>query len=158
MKRLFASLAFAAVVFGLAGCGHVDLSPEGDPNRVVTGTVAVRMDLLPPPDAEVVVRVVEPPDVKTAEAKAANDIVIGERGTLERPERVIGEQVIHAPSSLPVSFRIEFHADDVTMRRGLNLEARISWGHRVRFRNLESQAITLATVGQPQIIRLEPVR
>ncbi len=158
MKRL--ALLSAAVVLGLGlfGCGHVDLTPESDPNRVLTGTVNVRMDLLPPPDTEVVVRLVEPPDVTAAPAAVAKDVVIGERGTRERPEQVVAEQVIRAPASMPVSFRLEYRADDAQLRRGLNLEARISWGGRLRFRNIEAQAVILSNSTQPQTIWVEPVR
>jgi uncharacterized lipoprotein YbaY len=149
---------FAAAFGWLAGCGHVDLAPEGDPHRVVSGTVNVRMNLLPPPDSEVVVRLVDPANITAAPAKAAQDIVIGERGARERPEQVVAEQVIHAPQAMPVPFRIEFQADDTTMRHGLNLEARISWGGRVRFRNVESQAVTLANADTPQVMVLDPVQ
>jgi hypothetical protein len=151
-------LVAALVLFFTPGCGHLDVAPEGDPNRVVTGTVNVRMDLIPPGDAEIVVRVVEPPDITAAPTTAAKDLVIGERGTQARPENVVAQQVIRAPAGMPAPFRVEFRASDDTMRRGLNIEARISWGGQLRFRTIESQAITLATVGAPQTIWVEPVR
>lgn len=148
---------FAAVLLS-SGCGHVDLSPEGDPNRVLTGTVNVRMNLLPPPDAEVLVRVVEPPDMTSAPTAIQKDIVLGEQGEQVRPERVIAEQAVRAPAAMPVAFRIAYHASDEQLRHGLNVEARISWGGRVRFRTVESQAITLATADTPQSIWVEPVQ
>jgi uncharacterized lipoprotein YbaY len=158
MKNPFVVIAaIAAILLGSAGCGHLDLKPEGSPNRVATGSVKVRMNLLPPADSEVVVRIVQPPDI-TAAPTAASGITIGERGSRERPEQVVAEQVIHAPAALPVSYRIEFRADDAQLRRGLNIEARISWGGRLRFRNLEAQAITVGTLDQPQDIWVEPVR
>jgi uncharacterized lipoprotein YbaY len=149
------SLTAALVLLLAPGCGHLDVAPEGDPNRVATGTVNVRMALVPPADAEVVVRVVEPSDITAAPAVASNDLVIGERGTQSRPENVIAEQVIHAPASMPVPYRIEFHATDAAVRRGLNIEARISWGGRLRFRTVESQLVNVAA---PQVIWVEPVR
>jgi len=159
MKRFFPHLAMAtAIVAWFSGCGHLDLAPESDPHRVVTGTVAVRMNLIPPPDSEVVVRLVEPPDITAAPTKAAQDLVIGERGARERPEQVVAEQLVHAPQAMPVPFRIEFQASDTALRRGLNVEARISWGGRVRFRNVEAQAITLATIAAPQTLVLDPVQ
>lgn len=157
MKRpLLLSLAALALVL-FAGCGHMDLSPETDPNRILTGTVNVRMSLIPPPDAQVVVRVVAPPDLTSAPTTATNDLVIGERGTREQPEQVLAEQVIRTPGALPVPFRVEFRAPDEQLRRGLNVEARISWGGRLRFRNLDAIAITLANVSQPQTIWVQPV-
>jgi uncharacterized lipoprotein YbaY len=158
MKRrsLFALAACAGLL--LAGCGHVDLTPESDPNRVLTGTINVRMDLLPPSDSEIVVRLVDAADVTAAPAIASQDVMIGERGLRERPEQVLAEQVIHAPARMPVAFRLDYRADDATLRRGLNLEARMSWGGRVRFRTLEGQNVTLVTAGEPQVIWLEAAR
>lgn len=158
MKHLPCLLAALGFVFASLGCGHVDLTPEGNPDRVVTGTVNVTMNLLPPPDASVVVRVIEPADVTNVTTAPANDLVIGERGPQVRPENVLGEQQIHAPAAVPVPFRLEFKASDAELRRGLNIEARISWGGKVRFRTVESQVITLATIAQPQVVWVQPVR
>jgi uncharacterized lipoprotein YbaY len=157
MKRF---LALAAVGFALftLGCGHVDLTPESDPDRVLTGTVNVHMDLLPPPDAEVVVRLVELPDVTAASTRAQKDVVIGDNGTRERPESVVAETVIHAPATLPIPFRLEYHASDALLRRGLNVEARISWGKQLRFRTLDAQVVTLATANTPLTVWAEPLR
>ncbi len=159
IPMLFLSLAAALLLAG-TGCGHLDTSGEGDPNRIVSGVVNVRMNLLPPPDCQVVVRLIEPPDVTAAPTAASKDMVIGERGTRERPEQVVAEQVIRAPAALPVPFQLEFHADDAQLRHGFNIEARISWGGRLRFRNIESQAVTLDTVAKKQTISLwlEPVQ
>lgn len=159
MKRFpLVSLLAAALLLMTASCGHVDLTPESDPNRIVTGTVNVRMDLLPPPDSEVSIRLVEPSDLTAAPAVASPGLVIGERGTRSRPEVVVAEQVIRAPAAMPVPFRLEFRADDTALRRGLNIEARISWGGKIRFRTVDAQVVTLATVAQPQTVWVEPVR
>jgi uncharacterized lipoprotein YbaY len=158
MKRISFLLAAGIALAGLTGCGHVDLTPEGDPNRVVTGTVNVRMNLIPPSDAVVVVRLVQPPDVANVSSAPMSDMVIGERGPQARPENVVGEQVIHAPAAVPVPFRVECQASDALLRRGLNIEARISWGGKVRFRTVESQVVTLATVASPQAVWVEAVR
>lgn len=159
MKRFFL-LVLGVALFASLGCGHVETTVGSDPNRVVTGTVNVRMNLIPPPDAEIVVRIVEPPDVTSAPAAASKDLVIGERGTRERPEQLVGEQIIRAPGALPLPFRIEFRADDGMLRHGLNVEARISWGGRLRFRTIESQVITLRSIerAEPIAIWVEPVR
>jgi uncharacterized lipoprotein YbaY len=155
----YSGILFSCVLlFVTAGCGHVDLTPEGDPNRVLTGTVNVRMNLIPPPDAEVVVRILNPSDVTAAPTAPSKDLVIGERGTREQPEQVVAEQTIHAPPAMPVSFRIEYRASDAMLRRGLNIDARISWGGRIRFRTVDAQAVTLATVESPHVIWVEPVQ
>lgn len=155
LSRLIPALVALAIS---VGCGHVDLSPESDPNRVLTGTVNVRMNLLPPPDTEVLVRIVEPSDITSAPTTVGKDIVIGEQGAHVRPEEVVAEQSIRAPATMPVPFRMPYHASDEQLRRGLNVEARISWGGRVRFRTVESQAITLATADTPQTVWVETVQ
>ena len=155
MKRSLWLLVMSCAVWVTAGCGHVDLAPETDPNRVVTGTVNVRMDLTPPPGAEVVVRLVEPPDVTAAPTAASRDLVIGERGTRTQPEKVVAEQVIRSPSGMPVPFRIEYRASEATMQRGLNIAARISWDKRLRFRTMSAQVVTLATANEPQTVWVE---
>ena len=149
-----------ALLFAVLGCSHLDLAPAGNPNRVLTGTVNTRMNLLPPPDAQVVVRLIVPPDTTAAPTPAAKNMVIGERGSREQPEQVIAEQVIHAPPTVPVPFRLEFQADDAELEHGLNIEARISWGRELRFRNIEAQAVTLETVnsGKPITLLVEPVK
>ena len=40
-------------------CSSIDLTPEGDPQRVVSGTINLRSDLALPTDTVVVVRVPE---------------------------------------------------------------------------------------------------
>ena len=158
MRYSLVILAACGLLCGLSACGHVDLSPGGNPNRVLTGTVNVRMDLLPPPDTEVVVRIVEPADLTAAPAGTGSGLVIGERGEHVRPERVLGEEVIHAPAAMPVPFRIAYHASDDRLQRGLNVEARISWGGHVRFRTLEAQEVTPANAGQPLDLWVQPVQ
>lgn len=157
MKPLLNLLGLAALTLAAAGCGHLDMARGSDPNRVVTGSVAVRMSLMPPPDAELTVRVLEPSDTTAAPAAMGRDLVIGERGAQMRPERIVGEQVITAPGSLPVTYRLEFRADDAQLRRGLMLEARIAWGRKVRFRTVEAPVLTLENLGQPHTILLAPV-
>lgn len=157
MKALLNFCCVTALALTLVGCGHIDVARESDPNRVVTGSVAVRMNLMPPPDAELTVRVLEPSDTTAAPAAMGRDLVIGERGAQVRPERVVGEQVIQAPGALPVFYRVEFRADDAQLRRGLMLEARIAWGRKVRFRTVDAPVLTLENLGEPHTILLAPV-
>ena len=157
MKRSLL-LFVAAGLLVLAGCGHLDLTPEGNPNRVVTGTVNVRMNLLPPPDSEIVVRLLRPADLTAAPTGVGQDLVIGQRGTRVQPAQVVAEQVIHAPARMPVSFRIAYRASDERLRHGLNIEARMSWGGRVRLRTVDAQAITLENADVAQALWLQPVQ
>ena len=147
----------AAVLLLFTGCGHLDLTPEGNPNRVVTGTVNVRMNLLPPPDSELIVRLLQPADVTATPTDAGQDLVIGQRGTREQPAQVVAEQVIHAPARMPVAFHLAYHASDERLRRGLNIEARMSWGGHVRLRTIDAQALTLENADAPQTLWLQPV-
>ena len=55
MKRATQFLA-AAAALALSGCGHLDLSPEGDPSRVLTGEVRLGEPMPLPSDAVVTVR------------------------------------------------------------------------------------------------------
>ncbi|PTX95474.1 YbaY family lipoprotein [Opitutus sp. ER46] len=151
-------VAASGLVLALAGCGHLEHAREGDPNRVVTGTVNVRMDLMPPADAKLTVRLVAPANVTAAPAQAAPDLVIGERGSRAQPEQIVAEQDIPVPTSMPAPFRLEFRASDAELRHGLNIEARLSWGGRMRFRTFESQVVTLETVARPQTVWIEAVR
>ena len=117
---------FLAVLAALAlsGCGHLDVTPEGDPSRVLAGRVDLGNAVALPADAIVTVRVVEPP-----------------MGGV--PQRVLGSQTIRNPGAAPVEFRVEYLADDELLRRGLNVEARVSWGGRVRYFNMNGYAVTL---------------
>lgn len=138
-------LSLAALLLA-PGCGHLDLTPEGDPNRVLTGTVEFREPFTLPADAVVVVRVI---DTKR-DTEVQPTAVLGEPSTLaprsSQPPRILGEQVIHGPGQPPIPFRIEFTATDPMLRAGLNVEARVSYGGRVRFFNVNSYAVTLSNV------------
>lgn len=120
--RLLAVLAALA----LSGCGHLDVTPEGNPSRVLTGRVDLGGAVALPADAVVTVRIVEPPRVGV-------------------PQSVLGSQTIRNPGAAPVEFRVEYMADDELLRRGLNVEARVSWGGRVRYYNMNGYAVTLRT-------------
>ena len=58
MKIPMRRLALLACTF-LAGCGHVEMTPEGDANREVTGTVNLRVQADLPADTTVLVRVID---------------------------------------------------------------------------------------------------
>jgi uncharacterized lipoprotein YbaY len=136
LKPTFAILAAVAAA-ALMGCGHLDTTPEGDPSRVLMGTVDVGGASLPP-GTVVTVRVVVP-----------------QRG--DAPLRVLGSQTIRDPGASPVSFRVEYVAEDDLLRHGLNIEARVSWGGRVRYYNMNGYAVTLGNAADPHRIVVNAV-
>ena len=127
MKPALRLLAVLAAL-SISGCGHLDVTPEGNPSRVLTGRVDLGDAVALPADAVVTVRVVEPPRAGV-------------------PQNVLGSQTIRNPGSAPVEFRVEYTADDELLRRGLNVEARVSWGGKVRYYNMNGHAVTLGNAG-----------
>ncbi|MBC7367830.1 MAG: YbaY family lipoprotein [Undibacterium sp.] len=133
--RLIALLVCTLV----AGCGHLEMTPESDPNRVVTGTVNLRMPTDLPADASVLVRVVE-----------------GARG--EATLRVLGEQAITRAGEPPVAYRVEFRADDALLRRGVNIEARVSFGGQLRYYNFNAIGLNAGNIDRPLVLVVDPVK
>lgn len=129
--------AFLALCVGafVAGCTHLDLTPPGSSDRIVTGVVSNNTNAPLPGDTEVVVRVV---DVSRGEARA----------------EVLGDQTIVNPGRMPVPFRIEFSAEDARLRRGINLEARISVGGRLRYTTTLAHPLTLANVPDSHVVEV----
>lgn len=158
MKSLAASLVvLLGLLFSGAGCQQLDLTPEGNPARVVAGVVNLRPDILFPPDTEVVVRMIDNTPVEKTATTAGADTP-ADRIRPGAAERVLGEQVIRAPAGKPVPFRIEFAAADAQLRRGLNLDVRISYHGRVQFRTLNAHVVTLSSVQYPQEVWVETAR
>jgi putative lipoprotein len=138
MKRFsFPAAALAAAVFLAAGCGHVDIQPEGDPDRVLTGTVNFHPADPLPPDTVVTVRLLD----------SSNP---------DAPPIALGEQTISNPGNPPVPFRIEYRAEDALLRRGLILEARVSFGGKLRFYNVNGYGVSLAKAAQSQEVWVNP--
>ena len=140
----------------LAGCASIDTTPMGRPDRVLTGTVAPSGPL--PAGTEILVRLVAPP-AAVARAPGA-DRPAGALPAWEGGERVLGEsrQTLAQGSSQPVPFRLEYHADDAQLRRGLSVDVRVSEGGRVRFRTIQAHVLTLASSPYPQEVRVQPVQ
>jgi uncharacterized lipoprotein YbaY len=136
MKALLGLLS-AAAALGLSGCGHLDVTPEGDPARVLTGQVQIGENIALPADTVVTVRVVDATEVGA-------------------PPLVLGSQTIKDPGVAPVSFRVEYRADDETLRRGLNVEARVSFGGKIRYFNLNRYVVTLGNAADPHRINVNP--
>ena len=146
--------AMAAGAALLAGCGRMalDLAPEGNPNRVLTGAVDFREPFSLPPDAVLVVRVVDPNRV----TETAPTAILGEPSTVplqsKLPPKILGEQTIRNLGGPPIPFRVEYTAVDEQLRRGLNVEARIAYGGKVRFLNVNSYAVTLGNASDSHTI------
>jgi uncharacterized lipoprotein YbaY len=133
-RFLLAALALSA----LAGCGQLDLTPEGDPSRVLTGEVTWGDTTALPADATVTVRVVDATQVGM-------------------PPDVLGSQTIHNPGVAPVAFRVEYRAEDDVLRRGLNVEVRVAWGGKLRYINMNGHAVTLGNAADTHRVRVNPV-
>ena len=132
-----ASMLIAAASLVLSGCGQMDLTPEGDPGRVLTGSVDIGQETALPQDATVTVRVV---DMTNA----------------AMPPVVLGSQTIKNPGVAPVSFRVEYRAEDEVLRQGLNVDARISFGGQVRYYNANKYAVTLGNAADGHRITVVP--
>jgi uncharacterized lipoprotein YbaY len=132
--------AFAAVLAALAlsGCGQLDLTPEGDPGRVLVGRVELSDGATLPDDATLTVRVVD-------------------KSNTGMPPQVLGSQTVRNPGGgAPIEFRVGYRAEDDVLRRGLNIEARISFGGKVRYYNRNGYAVTLGNAADVHRIGVQP--
>jgi uncharacterized lipoprotein YbaY len=135
MKTARLLIALAALA-AFAGCGQMDFTPEGNPSRVLTGELSLGDAGILPADAVVTVRVID-------------------SNTSGMPPRVLGAQTITSPGASPVSFRVEYTADDELLRQGLNIEARVSYGGKVQYFNRNHYAVTLGNVSDTHRISLD---
>ena len=55
-----------------------------------------------------------------------------------------------------MAFRVVYRADDELLRKGLNIEARVSFGGKVRYFNLNHYAVTLGNAADPHRITVNP--
>ena len=133
MKLPFLLPLMLAVTLLISGCGHLDIQPEGDPDRVLTGTVNFHASEPLPADTVVAVRLIDPNGVAGA-------------------MMVLGEQTIEHPGNPPIPFRLEYRAEDDVLRRGVKLEARVSIGGKLRYYNVNGYGVTLAKASASQEI------
>lgn len=154
----FAFIAALGLLAGSLGCQQLDLAREGDPQRTLNGTVNLRGEVLFPPDTEVVVRVIETTTTDRPRNLASTEVPLGDRGTVDKRERVLGEQVIKAPGVQPVAFQVDYRADETMLRHGLNVDVRISCDGKVRYRTLEAHVVTLSSAPFPHAVWVEAVR
>jgi len=135
MKRLSPWAFLAVMAVGLtAGCGHLNLVPIGEPERVLTGSLRFPEGTDLQPGASVLVRVLD-------QTKAG-------------PPMVLGEQTITDPQTDPITFKVEFNAEDDLLRLGLNIEVRVSYNGRVKFENRAGNLVTSNDVDRPHEIRV----
>jgi uncharacterized lipoprotein YbaY len=130
-------LAAAAALLLLAGCGVMDLTPEGNPARVLVGEIELGDTAALPADATATVRVLD-------------ETVIG------TPPNVLGAQTLAHLGPPPYAFRVEYRAEDDLLRRGLNIEVRVSYNGRVRFFNRNRYAITYGNAADPHRVHVDP--
>jgi len=152
----FLLLTACTALFAGAGCANVEVAPEGDPHRSLNGTVEFRADVTLPADAVVVVRVVDPAGIEQQRLAVNKDLPLGDRAKLEPVPQVLAEQTINGPQGVSIPFHIEFIADDGLLQHGLNIDARISYDGKVRFRTANAHVVTLSNVEYPHTVWVEP--
>jgi uncharacterized lipoprotein YbaY len=108
-----------------------------------------------PPDAVVVVRVVDQAGTELMRTVSNKDLPLGDRAKPEPVPQVLGEQTITSAKGGSIPFHIEFVADDSLLRHGVNIDARISVGGKIRFRTAVAHVITLGNVEYPHAVWLE---
>ncbi len=147
MKRALPILLALAALGLAAGCGHLDLQSVGNSDHVLTGTVELANPVPLPPDAVLVVRVIDPspPPPPTPLATSAAPKVT-------YPPEMVGEQTFKNLGPAPYPFRVAYNADDDALRRGLRIEALISFGGRLQYSNLSQFMVDLDDAGDPQQI------
>jgi uncharacterized lipoprotein YbaY len=149
-------LAACVALFAGPACSNIEITKEGDPQRTVNGTVEFRSDIALPEDAVVVVRIVDLAGTAQMRATASRDLPLGDRAKADPVPQVLGEQTIAGAKGSSIPFHLDFTADDSLLRHGLNLEARISFGGKVRFRTAAGHVVTLGNVEYPHTVWLEP--
>lgn len=151
---LFSVAVLAAML--AAGCAHIDVAPSGNPERVLRGTVNFRGAV--PGNAEVLVRVIEPTSNDAARGTASDQPVRTQAG-MSQGERVIGEFRGMVPSGAlqPLAFEIAYTAEDAVLRRGLNIDVRVSIGGRVRMRTMSAHIVTLTTAPYNQEVWVQAI-
>lgn len=157
MKPPFAAFALGVALCAVAGCANLDLARESDPSRVLAGRVKFTGTL--PAGAQVLVRIVQ----ESTLARPGNrdlPLTVADQARATPVERVLGEQMqtLAAGAQETVAFRIEYLADDMALRHGLNVDARISYDGKVRFRTISAHALTLGSAQFPHEVEVQPVQ
>jgi len=130
-------LVAAAALLLAAGCGELDLTPEGNPARVLEGEIRLA-------DAT------DLPAGSTATVRVVDESVIG------APPNILGTQTLENLGAPPFTFRVEYRADDDLLRHGLNIEVRVSYGGEVRYYNRNRYVVTFGNAADPHRVTVEP--
>jgi len=157
MKPLRTAVFAALAGLFFAGCAAIDTTPEGNPDRMLNGVVAAGATV--PEGAEVLVRVLEMPSSEPGKT-VGGDVPVGARATLLRTERMLGEQrlVLTRGTMEPIPFAVNYIAEDAVLRRGLNVDVRISVDGKVRWRTVNAHMVTLAGSPFRQEVNVQAVR
>jgi uncharacterized lipoprotein YbaY len=152
-SHLLRFLAPALLGLFAAGCSSLDIAAPGNVDRVLRGTVTAPSTL--PAGAEIVVRLVDVAPVSIART----DLPLGDRPTAVPVERLLGEfrQTLAAMRAEPLPFEIAYRAEDSELRHGLNVDVRITFGGRLRFRTISAHVVTLASSPFPQDVAVQPL-
>lgn len=155
------SVLFCLAAFGLfisgTGCEHLDVAPAGNPDRQLRGTVVAPSAL--PAGTEVLVRLVDASPSEAATMASKSDLPLGDRGRPQVAERILGEQrqTLAAGTAEPVPFQLDYRSEDAGLRHGLNVDVRVSFGGRVRYRTIQAHVVTLASSPFPQVVMVQPL-
>jgi hypothetical protein len=158
MKSGFAfSVCCAAVLSLLVGCANIDVSPAGNPNRMLKGAIDVGIPL--PAGTEVSIRLLAGTGLD-APRPAGGDLPIAPTQSTAATERVVAAHsfALKAPSKESIDFAFEYEADDAQLRRGLTLDVRISHSGKLRYRTVRSHVVSLSSSPFPQRVQVQAVR
>ena len=140
MKYFAAVLVMLAMVGFTAGCGTLDTKEASFGDRVAEGVITFHLAGTEPmpADAEVIVKVV---DMSSGNGRG----------------EVLGEQTIVNPSRSPIPFRIDYRAEDPVLRRGLNIDARISIRGKLAYYTANAHPITASNEKDMHVVELSPM-
>ena len=162
MKKIHLLTGGSLLAVLLAGCGHLDLSAENDPNRVLNGTVVFNQPNPLPDDAEILIRVVdEHPEPLSMQADAANrppllnQPVTANAAVPPPGPEVLAELTLRHPGASPVPFKIEYRAEDEELRHGLNIEVRVSFGGHMQMFNSNQYSLGLTDFKDPHVVEAD---
>jgi uncharacterized lipoprotein YbaY len=141
MLRL-APLPALALLFALAGCKsaspYLNTAPRPMGDQVLRGTVSYPAGVELPADAVLTVRLLD---------ASRNDLPIS-------------SQTIARPGASPVAFQIDYKAEDIRPPRRAWVEARVSFGGRLRLRSNALNATGLVTpenASRPVALAVNPI-
>ena len=133
-SRTLFGVAFGLLLFA-SGCGHLDVTTPTSDDRVLNGMINYNLEAALPPDAVITVRVV---DISNPDL----------------PMNVLGETTIEHPGTPPVAFRVEYHATDAQLMHQVVVDARISFGGKLRFHSVGGHPVTLGNFTDTHVVQV----